>query len=166
MQKNDQNIEFREKCHFCRILVKITENSDRSIKPRVARFLLTKYTKTGENIPYYQNITKWAWHIPNGRKIFEMAIKYSNNFQSKVHQNLPKLGLLVWKCTIWQPWSRPVFFIWIISNDTPANELMKYERKVVHHPSPVLKHGYQSPVFKTSTLTNEIIASRLWLTKS
>jgi hypothetical protein len=60
MQKNDQNIEFREKCHFCRILVKITENSDRSIKPRVARFLLTKYTKTGENIPYYQNITKWA----------------------------------------------------------------------------------------------------------
>jgi hypothetical protein len=32
-----------------------------------------------------------------------MAIKYSNIFQSKAIQNLPKLGLLVWKQTIWQP---------------------------------------------------------------
>jgi hypothetical protein len=34
-----------------------------------------------------------------------MALKYINIFQSKALQNLPKLGFLVWKETIWQPWS-------------------------------------------------------------
>jgi hypothetical protein len=34
-----------------------------------------------------------------------MVIKYTNNFHSKTIQNLPKLGFLVWKQTIWQPWS-------------------------------------------------------------
>jgi hypothetical protein len=33
-----------------------------------------------------------------------MAIKYINIFQSKALQNLLKLGFLVWKQTIWQPW--------------------------------------------------------------
>jgi hypothetical protein len=32
-----------------------------------------------------------------------MAIKYINIIQSKALQNLPKLGFLVWKETIWQP---------------------------------------------------------------
>jgi hypothetical protein len=32
-----------------------------------------------------------------------MAIKFINFFQSKTLQNLPKLGFLVWKQTIWQP---------------------------------------------------------------
>jgi hypothetical protein len=33
-----------------------------------------------------------------------MAIKCVYIFQCKTHQNLPKLGFLVWKYTIWQPW--------------------------------------------------------------
>jgi hypothetical protein len=32
-----------------------------------------------------------------------MAIKYINIFHCKAHQNLPKLGFLVRKETIWQP---------------------------------------------------------------
>jgi hypothetical protein len=32
------------------------------------------------------------------------VIKYINIFRSKALQNLPKLGFLVWKQTIWQPW--------------------------------------------------------------
>jgi hypothetical protein len=32
---------------------------------RVARFILTQYTKTRENIPNYHNITKWPYNIPN-----------------------------------------------------------------------------------------------------
>jgi hypothetical protein len=32
-----------------------------------------------------------------------MAKKYNNDFHSKALQNIPKLGFLVWKCTIWQP---------------------------------------------------------------
>jgi hypothetical protein len=33
-----------------------------------------------------------------------MVIKYTKIFHSKTVQNLPKLGFLVWKQTIWQPW--------------------------------------------------------------
>jgi hypothetical protein len=65
---------------------------------RVARFFLTRYTKTGE---IYQIATK----LPNGRNKFRMAIEYSNLFHSEASQNLPKLGFLVWKCAIWQPCS-------------------------------------------------------------
>jgi hypothetical protein len=36
-----------------------------------------------------------------------MAIKYINIFQSRPLQNLPKLGLLAGKETIWQPCSKP-----------------------------------------------------------
>jgi hypothetical protein len=41
----------------------------------------------------------------NGREIFQMVIKYNNIVHSKALQILPKLGFLVWKQTIWQPWS-------------------------------------------------------------
>jgi hypothetical protein len=40
---------------------------------------------------------------PNGRNIFRMAIEYTNLSHSKTLQNLPKLGFLVLKYTIWQP---------------------------------------------------------------
>jgi hypothetical protein len=33
-----------------------------------------------------------------------MALNYTNIFQSKALQNLPKLGFLVWTETIWKPW--------------------------------------------------------------
>jgi hypothetical protein len=48
--------------------------------------------------------TKLPCIIPNGRKIFQMIIKYHNIFHSKALQNLPKLGFLDWKYAIWQPW--------------------------------------------------------------
>jgi hypothetical protein len=48
--------------------------------------------------------TKWPYSISNGRKIDQMVIKYTNIFNCKTLQNLPKLGFLVWKQTIWQPW--------------------------------------------------------------
>jgi hypothetical protein len=35
-----------------------------------------------------------------------MGMKYTNIFHSKALQNLPKVGFLVWKHTIWQPWWR------------------------------------------------------------
>jgi hypothetical protein len=34
----------------------------------------------------------------------QVSIKYTNIFQCKTLQNLPKFGFLVWKHTIWQPW--------------------------------------------------------------
>jgi hypothetical protein len=33
-----------------------------------------------------------------------VTIKCTSIFHSKALQNLPKLGFLVWKQTIWQPW--------------------------------------------------------------
>jgi hypothetical protein len=33
--------------------------------------------------------------MPNVRKVFQMAVKYINNLQSKAHQNLSELGFLV-----------------------------------------------------------------------
>jgi hypothetical protein len=31
-------------------------------------------------MPNYHKITKWPIHVPNGSKIFQIAIKYSNIF--------------------------------------------------------------------------------------
>jgi hypothetical protein len=56
----------------------------------------TIYQNEGK-IPYYHNITKWPYNIPNDRKMFQMTIKYTSIFLSKALQNLPKFGFLVWK---------------------------------------------------------------------
>jgi hypothetical protein len=61
----------------------------------------TKYTKLPQT-----TYTKRLYIIPKGRKLFQMVIKYNNIFHSKALQTLPKLGFLVWKQTIWQPWVR------------------------------------------------------------
>jgi hypothetical protein len=60
------------------------------VPPRVARFFLVNYTKPGKNVPNGHKLC-----IPNVCKIFQLAIKYSNSFQSEALQNLPKLGFLV-----------------------------------------------------------------------
>jgi hypothetical protein len=64
-------------------------------------------------------LTKWPLNLPIGRKIHQMAVKYTNVFNYKTLQNLPKTGFWVLKCTIWQPWHRltalqaSVFFMYI-----------------------------------------------------
>jgi hypothetical protein len=79
---------------------------------RVARFFW-------HNIPKRGKIYQITATLPNGHKIYQMTvcktlqitIKYTSIFYSKVLQNLPKLGFLVWKQTIWQPWSDHPAFI-------------------------------------------------------
>jgi hypothetical protein len=41
--------------------------------------------------------TRWLQNTPNGRKIDQMAIKYTNISHRKALQNLPKVGFLVSK---------------------------------------------------------------------
>jgi hypothetical protein len=55
----------------------------------------------GPNIPKREkisqmtiNYTRRPYIRPNGRDIFQMAIKYNNIFHSKALQKLPKLGFL------------------------------------------------------------------------
>jgi hypothetical protein len=52
--------------------------------------------------------TKWPQNIPNGHKIYQIALQYQ--YHCKTLQNLPKLGFLVWKYAIWQPRSDQLFF--------------------------------------------------------
>jgi hypothetical protein len=75
------------------------------VNTRVARFFLVHDTETGKMYQMVLKYSKWPLNIPNGPKIFQMAIKHINIFQSKDLRKLPKLGFLVWKQTIWQPWS-------------------------------------------------------------
>jgi hypothetical protein len=58
--------------------------------------------KRGNNHKIYRITTKFVG-IPNGRKIDQMAIKYTNIFHRKTLQNLPKFGFLVLKFTIGNP---------------------------------------------------------------
>jgi hypothetical protein len=48
--------------------------------------------------------TKWPQNIPNGNKIDQMPITYTNIFHCKILQNQAKLLFWVWKYSIWQPW--------------------------------------------------------------
>jgi hypothetical protein len=55
----------------------------------------------------WHNIPKPRKIYQNGRTVYQMTIQYTNIFHSKALQNLRKLGFLVWKHIIWQPWARP-----------------------------------------------------------
>jgi hypothetical protein len=58
-------------------------------------------------VPNYYKIYQMVAKIPNGRKIDQMTIKCTNIFHGKTLLNLPKVGLLVSKYTIWQAWPPP-----------------------------------------------------------
>jgi hypothetical protein len=67
---------------------------------RVARFFLIQYTKTGRNVPNDQKITQ----LPQNRTTkLQMDLKHTNIFHSKAHKIIPKIEIMVWKYTIWQP---------------------------------------------------------------
>jgi hypothetical protein len=82
-------------------------------------FLGTTY-KIGKNINLITTkCTKWLWNVPNGRKLYQMLIKHTNIFNRNSLQNLPKLGFLIRKYTIWQPWKALLHLrtsIWSPSN--------------------------------------------------
>jgi hypothetical protein len=61
-------------------------------------FLRTTYQnipKRGKLNQTTTTYTKWSQTVPNGRKIDQMAIKYTNIFHCKPLKKLPKFGLLV-----------------------------------------------------------------------
>jgi hypothetical protein len=74
-------------------------------------FPWSKHTKMEKYDQMTTNYTRLPYIMPDGHKIFQMIIKCNNIFHSKALQKLPKLGLLVWKQTIWQPWFPAKFMI-------------------------------------------------------
>jgi hypothetical protein len=63
------------------------------------RFLLVHIQKWGKSIPNYHKLYQ------NCYKIYQTAVEYTNIFHCKTLRNLPKLGFLDRKYTIWQPWT-------------------------------------------------------------
>jgi hypothetical protein len=62
---------------------------------RVARFLLVQHTKTVKIYQMSTKCTKCPDNLPIGRKIYQMAKKYTDIFHDKTLKNLPQMGLLV-----------------------------------------------------------------------
>jgi hypothetical protein len=73
---------------------------------QVCQIFLGKYYPNRKNVPNEHKMYQMVKKILNVCKIVQMAIKYFNLIPSRALQNLPKLGLLVWKETIWQPCCR------------------------------------------------------------
>jgi hypothetical protein len=71
--------------------------------PWLPDFSWSKHTKMEKIYQMTTNYTKLPYIMPNGHKIFQTIITAF----SKAMQNLPKLGFLVWKQTIWQPCGNP-----------------------------------------------------------
>jgi hypothetical protein len=67
-------------------------------------FLGTKY-QNGKNIPNYHKLYQMSMKYNKCRTV---SMKYTNIYHCKTLLNFPKFGFLVWKQTIWQPWSNQV----------------------------------------------------------
>jgi hypothetical protein len=90
--------------------------------PGLPDFSWSKIPKRGK---IYQITTKY---------IDQMVIKYTKIFHCKTPQNLPKLGFLVWKQTIWQSCFIPRLY-WRLARLAPRYFLSR------------LKHNYGSLFF-------------------
>jgi hypothetical protein len=99
----------------------------------------SKIPKRGKIYQITTKYTKWPQNITNGSKMDQMVIKYTKIFRSKTLQNLPKLGFLVGKQTIWQPWAEvgaqlcfqnyPVAASWVKRGANPT--IASYNASVV-----------------------------------
>jgi hypothetical protein len=106
LQRKNTNFRrylFRHYTRISAITVPLYFVQKRQVSGGVARFFLVQKTKMGKIYQITVKCTKWPQKRANGRKL--MAIKYTNIFHCKTHPNFPKLGFLVWKYAIWQPWS-------------------------------------------------------------
>jgi hypothetical protein len=70
--------------------------------PGLPDFYRCNTPKRGTIYQMSTKCTKWPYYIPFGHKIDKMGIKIPISSIFKIFQNLPKLGFLVWKYTIWQ----------------------------------------------------------------
>jgi hypothetical protein len=54
---------------------------DGTTRPRLPDFSRSKHTKTGQLYQIGTNYTKRPYIIPNGHKLYQTAVKYTNIFQ-------------------------------------------------------------------------------------
>jgi hypothetical protein len=69
-------------------------------------------------------------------KTDEIPIKYTNSVHCQTLQNLPKLGFLVWKYTIWHPWREGVKRIeWDVCKATKKRlkTMRNHEQRMTKH---------------------------------
>jgi hypothetical protein len=77
------------------------------VRRQGCQFFLDTLYQSGKNIPNYQEIAKIAINIPNGHKIYQMAIKILH-FQFQGPPKFTQIEILVGKYTIWQPCPVPI----------------------------------------------------------
>jgi hypothetical protein len=70
-----------------------------SFRPGLPDFSRNSIPKQGKIYQIITALPSSFKNLPNGGKIFQMTLKYTNIFHSKVLQNLPNLDFLVWKYT-------------------------------------------------------------------
>jgi hypothetical protein len=68
-------------------------NQSDQVPIMVARFFSAQHTKTGKYTKGSLNIPKKHNNIPNGHKIYQMAIKYTKNIHAYAFQNILKNGI-------------------------------------------------------------------------
>jgi hypothetical protein len=88
----------RDDCLCCRVPVVTSP-------PGLPDFSWCNVPKREEVYQMTTKYTKQLAHLLNRLKIYQITTKCTNLFHSKALQNIPTLGILVWKYTIWQPWS-------------------------------------------------------------
>jgi hypothetical protein len=100
-----------------RISPNLKKHNDFSVKKSIyVNFIIFPQDKNisiGEIWSPFVLISHVRFRLNQGCQIFlgtkyqngEKSIKYTLTFHGKTLQNLPKFGFLVWKQTIWQPWS-------------------------------------------------------------
>jgi hypothetical protein len=70
--------------HFARFVLLQHTNAGKNILPNT-----TKYTKGHTVYQMAIQYTKWPYSIPNGRKIFQMAINYANFWFANIPSGNP-----------------------------------------------------------------------------
>jgi hypothetical protein len=93
---------------FCHFWIKVFFQSffpckEWSVIPGLPDFYRYSKPKWGNIYQITRKYTRCPQNMANGRKIDQMAAKYTNIFYCKTLENLPKFGFFVWKYTIWQP---------------------------------------------------------------
>jgi hypothetical protein len=104
-------------CHPCLYSISRTINFNlhSQRRPGLPDFSWYMIPKAEKNVPNEHETYQMVIKYPKC-KIFQTDIKY---IHSKALQNLPNLGILVWKQTIWQPWRRLYY-------STPPPEILFY----------------------------------------
>jgi hypothetical protein len=113
-------------------LIDVRQVNFRVVCSRVARFFSVHYVKQKWGKKYTKLTAKYtkrplSTYLHQMASKYRMVIKYTKVFHSKAFNSIPKLEFLVWKYTIWQPWSVAEYNL---KSPVPALDCRSSEQKL------------------------------------